>query len=45
MRLKRIIAAGSAPRPGLAVDADGVEHPIPDTRDRGARQIDALLDI
>src|SRR4051794_8511906 len=43
--IKRAIAAGSAPRPGTAIDADGVEHPIPDTRDLGARQIDALHDI
>src|SRR3954451_13787405 len=43
--IKRAIAAGSAPRPGTGIDADGVEHPIPDTRDLGARQIDALHDI
>ena len=45
LRLKRILAAGSAPRLGLAIDADGVEHQIPDPRDLGARQMDALLDI
>src|SRR3954454_5398510 len=43
--IKRAIAAGSAPRPGTGIDADGVEHAIPDTRDLGARQIDALHDI
>src|SRR5215212_9345805 len=43
--IKRAIAAGSAPRPGIAIDADGVEHPLPDRRDLGARQIDALHDI
>src|SRR3954471_3550370 len=43
--IKRAIAAGSAPRPGAAIDGDGVEHAIPDRRDFGARQIDALHDI
>src|SRR4051812_47963242 len=43
--IKGAIAAGSAPRPGTGIDADGVEPPIPDTRDLGARQIDALHDI
>jgi hypothetical protein len=45
LRLKRALAAWSAPRPGKAVDADGVEHTIPDTRDLGARQMDAVSDI
>jgi hypothetical protein len=43
--IKRALAAGSAPRPGTAVDADGVQHTIPDPRDLGARQIDALHDL
>ena len=43
--IKRALAAFSAPRPGKAIDADGVEHAIPDTRDLGARQIDAVTDI
>src|SRR3954452_20069698 len=43
--IKRAIAAGSAPRPGAAIDGDGVEHAIPDRRDFGPRQIDALHDI
>ena len=41
LRLKRALAAWSAPRPGKAIDADGVEHQIPDTRDLGARQMAA----
>ena len=45
LRIKRALAAFSAPRPGTAIDADGVEHAIPDTRDLGARQIDAVTDI
>ena len=45
LRIKRALAAFSAPRPGTAIDADGVEHAIPDTRDLGARQIDAVSDI
>ena len=43
--IKRALAAFSAPRPGKAIDADGVEHAIPDTRDLGARQMDAVTDI
>ena len=43
--IKRALAAFTAPRPGKAIDADGVEHAIPDTRDLGARQIDAVTDI
>jgi hypothetical protein len=45
LRLKRALAAWSAPRHGKAIDQDGVEHTIPDTRDRGARQMDAVTDI
>ncbi len=43
--LKAALAAGSGLRPGRAIDADGAEHEIPDTRDLGARQLDALLDL
>src|SRR5215210_2516292 len=39
LRLKRALAAWSAPRPGTAIDADGVQHEIPDIRDLGARQM------
>ena len=45
LRIKRALAAFSAPRPGAGIDADGVRHDIPDTRDLGARQIDAVTDI
>ena len=45
LRLKRGLAAFSEPRPGKAIDADGVEHQIPDVRDLGARQMDAVTDI
>ena len=40
-----VLAAFSAPRPGGRIDADGVRHDIPDSRDLGARQIDAVTDI
>ena len=43
--IKRALAAFSAPRPGRAIDQDGVEHTIPDLRDLGARQMDAATDI
>ncbi len=43
--IKRAVAAWSAPRPGVAIDADGVEHKVPDLRDLGARQVDALNDL
>ena len=43
--IKRAIAAGAAPRPGKAIDADGVEHDIPDRRDLAARQFDAAYDL
>ena len=45
LRIKRALDAFCAPRPGNAIDADGVEHAIPDTRDLGARQMDAVTDI
>jgi hypothetical protein len=43
--IKRALAAYSEPRPGKGIDQHGVEHQIPDERDLGARQIDALTDI
>ncbi len=45
LRIKRALAAFSAPRPGAGIDADSVRHDIPDSRDLGARQIDAVTDI
>ena len=43
--IQAVFDAYSAPRPGIGIDADGVEHPLPDDRDPGARRIDALTDI
>jgi hypothetical protein len=43
--IKRALTAFGAPRPGKAIDTDGVERTIPDTRDLGARQMDAATDI
>ena len=39
-----VLAAGNAPRPGLAIDPDGVERVLPDRRDLGQRNLDALTD-
>ena len=39
-----VLAAGNALRPGLAIDPDGVERVLPDTRDLGQRNMDALTD-
>ena len=39
-----VLAARNAPRPGLAIDQDGVEHLLRDDRDLGQRNIDALTD-
>ena len=39
-----VLAAGNGLRPGLAIDADGVERVLPDTRDLGQRNMDALTD-
>ncbi len=39
-----VLAAGNAPRPGLAIDPHGVERVLPDTRDLGQRNLDALTD-
>jgi Domain of unknown function (DUF222) len=44
LTLTAVIAAGAAPQPGLGVDEHGVAHQIPDERDRGQRQMDALVD-
>jgi hypothetical protein len=43
--IKAAISALSAPRPGKAIDAHGVEQLIPDLRDLGARQLDALTEL
>jgi hypothetical protein len=43
--LKAALTALAAPRPGMAVDADGVARVIPDDRDLGARQMDALIEL
>ena len=42
--LTAAIAALSAPRPGVGIDADGVEHAIPDQRTPAQRDLDALID-
>src|SRR3954467_15794086 len=42
--LLAVLAASNAPRPGLAIDADGVEHVLRDERDLGQRNMDALTD-
>ena len=39
-----VLAAGNRLRPGLAIDPDGVERVLPDTRDLGQRNLDALTD-
>ena len=39
-----VLAAWNAPRPGLAIDQDGVEHVLRDDRDLGQRNMDALTD-
>jgi hypothetical protein len=38
------IAAGAEPRPGLCVDADGVERSLPDGRSAAQRRMDALAE-
>src|SRR3954452_15641636 len=43
--IKSVLAAFAVPRPGVAIDADGVEHALPDERDLGARQMDGTVDI
>ncbi len=43
--IERALAAVSAPRPGVAIDADGVRRELPDTRDLGARQMDGLSEL
>lgn len=44
LSLLSVINAGSAPQPGVAVDADGVEHRIRDERTKAQRDLDALVD-
>src|SRR3954470_11424746 len=39
-----VLAAWNPPRPGLAIDADGAERVLPDLRDLGQRNMDALTD-
>ena len=39
-----VLAAGNGLRPGLAIDPDGVERVLPDRRDLGQRNLDALTD-
>jgi hypothetical protein len=39
-----VIAAGSAPQPGLGVDADGIDHVLPDERSPEQRRMDALAE-
>jgi Domain of unknown function (DUF222) len=44
LTLTAVLAALAGPRPGTAVDADGVEHDLPDERDPGQRRADALIE-
>jgi hypothetical protein len=39
-----VITTLAAPRPGKAVDADGIERDLPDDRTPGQRRADALMD-
>jgi hypothetical protein len=39
-----VITNLAVPRPGKAVDADGVERDLPDDRSPGQRRVDALID-
>jgi hypothetical protein len=39
-----VITALAAPRPGKAVDGDGIERDLPDDRSPGQRRADALMD-
>ena len=44
LKLTAVIAALAAPRPGTAVDADGVDRDLPDERTAPQRRMDALAD-
>src|SRR3954451_3697408 len=44
LKLTSIIAALAGPRPGKAIDADGISIDLPDERTAPQRRIDALLD-
>ena len=44
LTLTAVLAALAEPRPGRAVDADGVEHDLPDERDPAQRRADALIE-
>ncbi len=43
--IKAVISAWSKPRPGVAVDRDGVRRDVRDERDLGQRQMDAFADL
>jgi hypothetical protein len=43
--IKAVLAAVAVPRPGVGIDADGVQHTIPDDRDPGALRMDATVDL
>ncbi len=45
LALQAAISAGAVPRPGKAIDADGVVHDLPDTRSPAQRRMDALADV
>ncbi|MGZ4612526.1 MAG: hypothetical protein ACXV1K_05045, partial [Kineosporiaceae bacterium] len=44
LALQAAISAGARPRPGRAIDADGVAHDLPDLRSPAQRRMDALAD-
>jgi hypothetical protein len=44
LKLTAVLAALAAPRPGRAVDADGIDHDLPDERTAPQRRMDALID-
>jgi hypothetical protein len=44
LKLLAVVAALAAPRPGKAIDADGVERDLPDQRSAPQRRIDALIE-
>ena len=44
LTLTTILAALAGPRPGKAIDADGVEHDLPDERTPAERRMDALAE-
>src|SRR3954451_2193076 len=44
LTLTTVLAALAGPRPGKAIDADGVEHDLPDERTPAERRMDALAE-